>query len=77
MDNITLNEQQMKLLQEYKEAIKAFRKANEYYNNTDIMSEEFTRATNLYRQAFVNRDRTACVFAASVLVDLKGEVSHA
>jgi hypothetical protein len=73
--NITLNEQQMKLVREYMEADAEFRTANAIYNTTDIMSDEFKQAGNRYRQAFVSRDRTANIFAASVAADF-GIVSH-
>jgi len=77
MDNITLSDQQMELLKEYKTAVENFRKANEEYIKVDVMAAEFVLALSLYRLAFFARDKAACVFAASMAESIKEEVSHA
>jgi hypothetical protein len=77
MDNITLNDEQMELLKEYKAACENFRKANETYNNTDVMSDGFNLAKNRYGQAFADRNRAASIFADSVAESIKEEVIHA
>jgi len=76
MDNITLNDYQMHLLKEYKESVKNFRKANEEFNNTDIMSDGFNMQKNRYGLAFAARNLAACVFAASVVESISEEVPH-
>lgn len=77
MDNITLNDQQMELLKEYKAACENYRKANETYNTTDIMSDGFNLAKNRYGQAFADRNRAASIFADSVAESISEEVPHA
>jgi len=74
MYNITLSDQQMELLREYKAACENFRQANEEYNTTDIMSDGFNLAKNRYGQAFADRNRAASIFAASVVESIKEEV---
>jgi hypothetical protein len=73
---MTLNDEQMDLLNEYKAAIENFRKANEEYNQTDIMSDGFNIAKNRYGQAFADRNRAASIFADSVVYSIKEEVTH-
>ena len=73
---ITLNETQMKLLREYAQADAAYQAAHVDFDKIDIMSPDFKRASNLNAQTYNDRARAAAVFAASVVVDLKGEVAH-
>ena len=66
MNSITLNEQQMNLLREYREKDAEFLAAKAAMDGADFMSKAFDRASNEFSRTNHNRMQAAAVFAASV-----------